>query len=290
MAEGIKKELIQFNMIKYITLYLAFFSFAVSAQMSSCDYLERAITHFQNKELDSAIVLMITAVEETPDTTSCYGRCFNNIPLAYAMLEDFDNAIIWFNKILDSDLDDMEPGTDIMEFYANYHHNACMKLVQVNEILENRHEALKYLDLAETKYPFETFSGTSYEKRAVSIAKWKAQLYEELNLPDSALYVQLNKILDTDIFYRKSDFDSFSDVSFYHELVHNVKEQIGKEQFDSEMKQLKKSIKKLKINPSGDMRVAVFTYRDLEYKVGISNKDKTRKEIIARLMDNELFD
>ncbi|PHR27614.1 MAG: hypothetical protein COA38_13185 [Fluviicola sp.] len=272
-----------------IIFCLTSFSFILTAQISSCDYLEKAIGHFQNKELDSAIVLMTSAIKETPDTTTCYGRCFNNIPIAYAMMEDYDNAIIWFKKILTSDLDDLEQGTDIMEPYANYRHNACMKLVQVHEILEEQQRALAYLTLAETKYPFETFSGTSYEKRAVSIAKWKARIYESCGTADSSLFIQLNKILDTDIRYRKSDFTSLSVVNFYDNLIKNVSDIIGEQKLESEKKKLKKSIQKLKLVPSGLMRQGIFVYRGLEYKIGVSDADKNRDEIILNLLENEFF-
>ena len=40
-------------------------------------------------------------------------------------------------------------------------------------------EGLKYLDLAESKYKYETFSATSFEKKAVLIAMWKAEFYLE---------------------------------------------------------------------------------------------------------------
>lgn len=276
-------------MTKYFTFYFLFVSYVVSAQISSCDYLEKAVEHFQNKELDSAIALMTKAVEETPDTTNCYGRCMNNIPLAYAMRGDFDNAILWFDKILDSNLDDLQPGTSIMEPYANYHHNACMKLVQVYESLEKPQMALKYLNLAETSYPYQTFSGTSFEKRAVSITQMKARLYEGLGKKDSVLFIQLSKILDTDIRYRKPDYESLSNVNFYAELIVNVKELIGEDQLDTERKKLKKAIQDIEMSQSGDMRVGTFNFRGLEYKIGVSDNSKTRKQVIQKLMQNEFF-
>lgn len=276
--------------MKNLTILFIFFSTFGNAQTNSCEYLELAVNYFNKKELDSAIILMVTAVENTPDTVYCYGRCFNNIPLAYAMQGNFEEAERWFKKILDSDLNDLDQGTDIMEFYANYHHNACMKLVQLHQQMNEPREALNYLNLAETTYPFQTFSGTSFEKRAVSIALWKARIYEELSLPDSALFVQLNKILDTDIRYRKPDYESLSNVNPYNDLLENMKTLIGEKNLEDEKKQLIKSIKKMEIVQNGDMRKGTFTYRGLNYEIGISDSSKSDKEIINRLLGNYFFE
>jgi tetratricopeptide (TPR) repeat protein len=265
-------------------------SFLSSAQTSSCDYLEKAIEYFGNEELDSAINLMVLAIETTPDTNQCYGRCFNNIPLAYAMQEKFDKSKEWFGKIMESELDDFEPGDDIMEPYANYHHNACMQMVKVHDHLEEYPEGLRYLNLAESRYRFECFSGTSFEKRAVSIAKWKGALYMKMNLPDSSLFVQLNKILDTDIRYRKSDFTSLSSIAFYPSLIENVEKLIGKEALNSEKKKLQKSIKMMEITTSGEMRKGSFQFRGLNYTIGISSSAESEKEVVARLLDSAFFD
>lgn len=265
------------------------FSFGSKAQDGPCVYLEKAIGHFQNKELDSAITLMTYVVENMPDTSNCYGRCFNNIPLAYASLGQFDQSKIWFNKILHSKLNDLEPGTDVMEPYANYHHNACMKMVQVHQTLKEFPQAVRYLDSAETTYPFETFSGTGFEKRAVSVAMWKSRIYVEMNQKDSAIYVLLAKTLDTDVRFRKPDYESLSNVDFYSSVNEKLVELIGKDQINKVKSSIKDAIRKLAIVTEGKKTYGVFTYNNLQYRIGLSEK-KSKKELVDELLSNHFFD
>jgi tetratricopeptide (TPR) repeat protein len=271
----------------FLSISLLIF-FSAKAQEGPCDYLEKAISHYQNRNIDSALNLMTYVVENMPDTSVCYGRCFNNIPLAYASLGQFDEAKIWFNKILQSSLNDKAPGTDIMEPYANFHHNACMKLVQVNQTLKDYSQALKYLDSAETTYSFKTFSGTGFEKRAVSIAMWKSRLYLEMSLKDSAIYVLLLKTLDTDVRFRKSDFETLSNVDFYSPVNEKLVELIGTDHLKAEQSLIKKAIKNLTITKQGQQTIGTFTFHNLDYHIGLST-DKSKKEVIEKLLNNPFF-
>lgn len=272
-----------------ILLTCTLVSFASKAQEGPCEYLEKAIGHFQNRELDSAITLMTYVVENMPDTSNCYGRCFNNIPLAYASLGQFDQSKYWFNRILHSKLNDKEPGTDIMEPYANYHHNACMKMVQVHQTLKEFPQAIRYLDSAETTYPFETFSGTGFEKRAVSVAMWKSRIYLEMNQKDSAIYVLLSKTLDTDVRFRKPDYETLSNVDFYSDVNEQLHELIGNNQANKTKSAIKDAIRKLTIVTENKKAYGIFTYNNMQYRIGLSEK-KSKKELIEDLLSNHFFD
>ena len=110
-----------------LSLFL-FPSITYSQSDGPCAMMNTGIEYFRAENIDSAIICWKAVLENFPDTNECYGNSWNNIAVGFRAKEEYDSARVWYNKIIASDLDDKQEGPDIMEPYANYHHNACMQM------------------------------------------------------------------------------------------------------------------------------------------------------------------
>jgi len=267
------------------------------SQEWECDLLNKGIEYYEEEKLDSAIIIWKSVIENYPDTSSCYGRSFNNIPIVYAQLGNNSQAKSWYQKIIDSELNDSDEGDGLMSPYANYKHNACLRMALLLKDENQIDESFKYIDLAETKFQYQTFSATSFEKRAVSITFDKAELWRLKGDNKKALLIMLEKVLDNDIFFRKTDAASFTNVDFYAELIKEIKpmiqEQYGFVEFE---KKLKDSINRLEVEKVriGEKRerakAATFIFDGKEFTIGSSNKKYNKKKFKERLNNNRIFD
>ncbi|WP_299456128.1 tetratricopeptide repeat protein [uncultured Microscilla sp.] len=287
----IKKQL------SFIFFCLVYLTIPTRAQQSACELLNKGITYYQNNQADSAVIVWQQVVKNYPDTTSCYGRCYHNIPFAYLKLKQNDKAKEWFQKIIDSKLNDRDEGTHIMEPYANYKHNACMKMAMLLFEEDKFDQMLRFLKLAETKHKYQAVSGTSFEKRAVSIAYHRVRAWKAKKNDKEALFVMVEKMLDTDIFFRAPDVGSITYLDFYRyfhpKLKPLVKELYGYEKF---VKQLKDAIETLRVKEvtigkeKEKAKLATFTFDGRVFSIGSSNDEYTEADFKKRLLDNSLFD
>lgn len=262
-----------------------------------CDLLNKGMEYYQEEKLDSAIIIWKFVIENYPDTSKCYGRSFNNIPIVYAQLENNSKAKSWYQKIIDSKLNDLDEGEGLMSPYANYKHNACLRMASLFKYENQIEESFKYINLAETKFPYQTFSATSFEKRAVSITLDKAELWKLKGNNKEALLVILEKVLDNDVFFRKTDASSFTPVDFYRKLIEDIKPMIQEQYgFIAFEKKLKNAINQLEVKrvrigkERKKAKVAIFTFDGKEFTIGSSNKKYKKQDFKNRLTNNRIFD
>lgn len=148
---------------------LSFSSELIIAQKEDSLLFMAGIESYQAKNYHQAIEKWKAVLDIKNDSSFYFGRSFNNIPIAYASMDSIVQAEIWFNKIFHSNLNDLDEGTNIMEPYANYRHNAAMVCSKMFAQSRNYQKALQYIWLADTLYQYRTISGTSFEKRCVSM-------------------------------------------------------------------------------------------------------------------------
>jgi len=160
-------------------LIISFYAFSCFAQSEPAILLEKGVNAFNAELPDSAVYYWRQVVTRYKDSTWYYGRAMNNIPVAYESAGNVAKAAEAYHAILQSDLNDKEDNDgNIMEPYTNYRHNACMRMARMYAANNDFSKALEALQWAEHKYKYQTFSGTSYEKRLVSIASWRSDFYK----------------------------------------------------------------------------------------------------------------
>lgn len=281
--------------MKYFVFLLMIIPLITCAQTEECDSLfSLSISNVENENVDSAIYYWEQIVANCPDTLACVKNSLLNLPIGYERLEDYTKAKEWLNKILNAELNNLDPGEGLMEPYANYHHNACMQMARVLYKEKKFEEGIEYLNLAESKYVYETFSATSFEKRAVSIALWKSDFYLEMNQKEKALWVLVHKAIDVDVFYRKPDWGGFTNVNFYDRVVLQAMDLIGEVYgFDDFKTAFFEAIKTIKIKKEfiikGGKKTraksGTFVLLGKTYFLGVSSKKMSRKKIQKRIME-----
>lgn len=291
------KHSIMKKQLTFLFFCLAYLAMPAQGQQTACELLNKGITYYQNDQADSAAIVWQYVVENYPDSTRCYGKCYNNIPFAYIKLKQNDKAKEWFQKIIDSKLNDRDEGASIMEPYANYKHGACLNMAMQLFREKKFDEGLKFVQLAETKHKYQTISATSFEKHAVNITYDKVKVWKAKKNPKEALFVMVEKILDVDIFFRVPDVGSITYLDFYRYLREDVKplikELYGYEKF---VKQLKAAIETLKVKKvrigkeKKKAKLATFTFDGRLFRIGSSSSKYTAADFKKRLLNNSLFD
>ena len=195
-------------MKKIVLITTILFSNYIISQ-SICDEYNEGMQLYNEKKIEESISALINLYEKKVDTSKCYRQAFNNIPYLYLSLylsNDSEkaqiNCINWLNKILDSNLDDKEETGNLFEPYSNYKHRAVMMLSKLYLNKKEFSKSLEYLNEAQKKYKYQTFSAGSFEVNENKIALDKAQIFFAQNKKQDAILILINKILDSNIFYR----------------------------------------------------------------------------------------
>jgi tetratricopeptide (TPR) repeat protein len=91
-----------------------------------------------------------------------YGQCFYNVAYVYYETNNSDSAIVWFEKVRNSNLRDDEENANGGAFitFTNYKHQASAYLGNIEYRKGNYEKAMTYYKEAEKLYPFYTESGT----------------------------------------------------------------------------------------------------------------------------------
>lgn len=274
--------------------YANLFVCATILAQSPCETLNQGIDAYQEGKYTEAIELWKGVVTQTSlDTSACFGKCFNNIPVAYLDIKDTANAITWRKKALAYPLNNKLGGDNIMEPYINFHYFGCSALVSIYADKQDYKTALAYLDSMETKYNYQTFSGTSFEKWSVRRAMWRADLYEKAGDKKSALFALLKKTLDRDMFYYES-FSSLTNVPFYPQLNERLLTMIEK-QYGSVVfkKKLDKALESITLiaETKGKRKLqrATLKFYGKEIVLGISSAKTTKADLIKYLKSTDFY-
>lgn len=269
---------------------------------SICDEYNEGMRLYNEKKIEESIETLINLYEKKVDTSKCYRQAFNNIPYLYLTLylsneseKDQLNCINWLNKILDSNLDDREETGNLFEPYSNYKHRAAIMLSKIYLNKNEYSKSLDYLNEAQIKYKYQTFSAGSFEVNENKIALNKAQISFAQNKKQEAILILLNKIFDDNIFYRIRDASSYTDKDYYvdlrEETIGLIKEEIkDKNKF---IDKLKKSINKLKIVneeiiDDKQYGKGYFYFDEFKFEIGFIDI-KSKKELVERILHNDFF-
>lgn len=276
--------------MKYLII-LVLSPFLLLAQPANTDKLfETGVALFQQEKVDSAILCWETLLKRIPETDPQYGRAMLNLGVAYSAIDNFREAKNWYKGMLILDLNDLSPGFEPGERYASFKHTACMRLATEEGYDGHYQEALRYVQLASNQYTYKTENGTDFERREVVLAKWKASFYQKLNHPDSALYVLLQKCLDTEIAWRLPQMTTFAPDNFYEPIlpmtVQLVNSLVGKDKF---VKKLERAIAGIKTEQEGLVTFGVFQLDGFTYRLGSLNPRADKDFFIEQVKSSDLY-
>jgi tetratricopeptide (TPR) repeat protein len=283
-------------MMKKIYLLILFFcAFKAYSQEMSADYYVGIGERFLGRrQIDSAIFYWKYVLEHFPNKNRECSQAMIRIAGAYER-DSAGMAIKWYLKIIGSEkINDQDKGMELMEPYANYRHNSCMRLAALYARRKQYDEALMWVNAAVTQYRYITYVGTAFETKMVNIALVRSDYYKQLEFKDSAIYALVHKILDTNIRYRLPEMDekNNNDVDYYGKIAVTagklIEEVHGKDEFRY---RFNKALKKLKLkkDKKHKWRIAKFKLYGIEYKITSTNYKKKKKAFINEFRQSKLY-
>lgn len=108
---------------------------------------------------DGAITAWREVIDHHP-TTCGWGIAVFNVGIALKEASRWAEAIPVFEALIASDVDDREPGGNIMETTRDYHHRAALELSICHERLEEWGRALTWAVAARDRFPSASWCGT----------------------------------------------------------------------------------------------------------------------------------
>ncbi len=276
------------KIIIYILLLLG--SDKIIAQTYTADYylglgfnVEKSKT-VVNK-LDSALYYYRYVLDNYPTFKQECSRAMYRIA-GVLEKDSINESIRWYNRIITSpNVNDKDKGMEVMEVYANYRHNSCLRMATLYNRKRNYDEALQWLYNAQYIYKYDTDIGTAFENKMVSIAIVKFECYKSLDYQDSAVYALVHKLLDVDMRYYLPNMDESKSnaVDHYTKTAKIALKYIDQTRGKDEFKlAFNLALKKLKVKKDKDrsksekLYYATFKLYNIEYRIH-SSKPKHRK-------------
>lgn len=188
-------------------------------------------------------------IEDYPNSKLFY-RALNNAALISNQLDYKDEAIEYYNQILNSDANDKEEGgvgSGLMaEPYALYKNRAAKSLAEIYLSQENFNKAIEYINLTK-KYPYQHFCGNEYAADEIYIATLYTKAYLGLGKVKDGLDYSLPHVF----------FNGLADNSEIQILaLETIKKNFSKKEIDSE---LDKALNSIKMVDKEDYQVGVIT-------------------------------
>ncbi|WPY97636.1 hypothetical protein [Christiangramia sp. OXR-203] len=191
-------------------------------------------------------------IDNYPNSQLLY-RALNNAALISNQLDYKEEAIEYYNQILNSEANDKEEGgvgSGLMaEPYALYKNRAAKSLAEIYISQKKFNEALKYIDLT-SKYPYQHFCGNEYAADEIYIATLYTKAYLGLNKVKEALDYSPPHIF----------FNGLADNSEILILaLETIENNFSKKEIDSE---LDKGLKSIKMVVKEDYQVGIVNLFD----------------------------
>lgn len=121
--------------------------------------MEAGIAAFQGKDYKKAEQFFRACLDQRL-TVPEVGKTRFNLGLTLKVQKKYDEAVTVFESILNSGVDDREPGENLMEEFMNYRYRSCLQIAACYEAQDKPQLALKYVMLARDKYKYEAHCGT----------------------------------------------------------------------------------------------------------------------------------
>ncbi len=130
--------------------------------------VDRAQRAYYAKRYDDALRRYRDVCKRFP-ASSQFGTAQFNVAVILKEQKEYDQAITEYHKLIDSQVNDRDPGGNIMVVFRNYRHRAALGIS--NCYLEQRQyeKALEYAYLARDKHKYQSSCGTCFEGAGASL-------------------------------------------------------------------------------------------------------------------------
>ncbi|WP_082994714.1 MULTISPECIES: hypothetical protein [Aquimarina] len=160
--------------------------------------IDKGIELYQNGEEDKALKVWKKIEKKADNPSSTYGTTLGNILYYYIEKNDEKNILKYYQKIIDSDLNDRDKNSEIGKPYKNYRYHATMRLASYYGKNKKFIKGLTYVEKADNNITFETTSLTSFIYQKVDLAFWKYRFLNDLGQKDKAVSKLIKRAFEYD--------------------------------------------------------------------------------------------
>lgn len=255
-------------MKKIILLILALSSTILFSQNNLDERIDEGNNLYNEGNKKQALNIWKDIITKTSDSSSTYGTTLRNILFYYVAENDEKNAKLYYNKIINSKLNDKDKNFKLGEPYKNYRYHSTMSMASFYANKKDYNKALKYVDIADNKITYETTSLTGFKFQKVDLAFWKKRLYEDLKKQDSAQYVLIKRAFEYDYKDIYKNWATASESNDEKELAEEIISYFKKkEDLQIFNKEIKKAIENLEFKNQKEKTSIKLILRNMNYEI-----------------------
>ncbi|AXT52940.1 hypothetical protein D1818_19730 [Aquimarina sp. BL5] len=193
-----------------LLILIILFSNQVFSQEKLDEEIDKGIDLYQEGKKNKALKIWKKIEKKADNPSSTYGTTLGNILYYYIEIDDEKNILNYYQKIIDSDLNDKDLNNEIGKPYKNYRYHATMRLASFYGKKGDFKKGLSYVEKADKEIAFETTSLTSFIFQKVDLAFWKYRFLNDLGEKDKAISKLIERAFEYDY---KSMYPNWATVS-----------------------------------------------------------------------------
>ncbi len=203
-------QLLPVIMKNILLILIILFSNQSFSQEKLDEEIDKGIDLYQDRKENKALKIWKNIEKKADNPSSTYGTTLGNILYYYIEKDDEKNILIYYQKIIDSDLDDKDLNNEIGKPYKNYRYHATMRLASYFGKKGELKKGLNYVEIADNEIAFETTSLTAFIFQKVDLAFWKYRFLNDLGEKDKAISKLIERAFEYDY---KSMYPNWATVS-----------------------------------------------------------------------------
>ncbi|WP_157470368.1 hypothetical protein [Cyclobacterium amurskyense] len=268
-----------------LLLMLILSSNQVFAQKNLDEKIGEGIELYQNGKEKKALKVWKKIEEKADKPSSTYGTTLGNILYYYIQNDDEESILKYYEKIMNSDLNDRDENFEIGKPYKNYRYHATMRLASYYGKKGEFEKGLSYVEKADNEITFETTSLTSFIYQKVDLAFWKYRFLNDLGQNKNAVSKLIERALEYDY---KSMYPSWATVSTSND-ENELAETICSE-FD-DLEKLKLDIDNGIENLSFEKERGIINLKilEIEYEINLYSDIETDEDCKAYLRNSFFY-
>lgn len=193
-----------------LLILIILFSNQAFSQEKLDEEIDKGIDLYQEGKQKKALKIWKKIEKKADNPSSTYGTTLGNILYYYIEKEDEKNIQSYYQKIINSDLNDKDLNNEIGKPYKNYRYHATMRLASYYGKKGEFEKGLSYVEKADNEIAFETTSLTSFIFQKVDLAFWKYRFLNDLGQKDKAVSKLIKRAFEYDY---KSMYPNWATVS-----------------------------------------------------------------------------
>ncbi|MBQ0738332.1 hypothetical protein [Aquimarina celericrescens] len=261
------------NRILLISILLL--NFALFSQENDLDdQIDVGIELYGEGNKEKALKVWKKIEKKAKKNSSTYATTLRNIIYYYSEKGDESNLLGYYNKLINSNVNDKDKNNKLGDPFKNYRYHSTMSLASYYAKNGEFSKAIEYVEIADKDIKYETSSLTAFIFQKVDLAFWKYRLYNDLDNPEKAISVLIERAFEYNYKNMYPDWATRSESTSEQELSETIYSEIEKpEKLKSDIDSV---IKNLTLDKTKDQ--IIFNLRGFEYKIELYQKIESQEK------------